>query len=132
MKLNITRQPRAFEFTILGITYTLSDLTNFEKEINLPDEYQYSLHIDRFGNYVLVRCELFPCFDFYDNASENRFFRRYMVCKTEDEAMEKYKYCKTKHMQFKKLDSSYANLAPIIFADDTRHEIEIMSGIIDV
>ncbi len=38
---------------------------------------------------ILEKSKLFPCFDSYDYASENRFYRNYLFCKNEEDANEK-------------------------------------------
>ena len=38
---------------------------------------------------ILERSKLFPCFDSYDYASENRFYRNFLFCKNEEDANEK-------------------------------------------
>lgn len=130
MKHQIITRHRNEPFTLLGNTYEgADDLSRAKKGteiIQLPGQYRYSIYIDKFGRYVLEWHELFPCFDVYDRMSENRYYRRFMVCETEEEAMRKYIYCMENRVSMRCLDESYQALAPILFADDERPEIKIM------
>ncbi|MDR1887244.1 MAG: hypothetical protein LBQ70_04940, partial [Prevotellaceae bacterium] len=42
------------------------------------------------NRYVLYKSELYPCFDFYDFADEDRFFRVYYLCRSLAEVRQKY------------------------------------------
>lgn len=44
------------------------------------------------GQLLLEYSRLYPCFDSYDYANEDRFHRNYWLCKDEQELMIKYEY----------------------------------------
>lgn len=126
----IITQHRNAPIIIFGNTYQGVDQISRKKEgteiIRIPDEYKFSIYLNSNDMYVLSWAELFPCFDVYDRMSEDRFYRRYIICKTEQEAIEKFQYCIDNELYMSTLNDSYTPLAPIIFADDERPEIQIM------
>lgn len=129
----ITIQRRNEPFTIYGNTYQGGDDILRRKTgteaIYLPGYKGYSIYIDRFGQYILEWSELFPCFDFHDRMNENRYYRRLMVCQTEEQAMEKYKYCIENKISMRWVNELHKPLAPMIIADDERSEIQLMIDI---
>lgn len=130
MTLEISTQNHAAPITIWGHTYQgISQLERRKKGteiIRIPDGGKFYIYQDCYGMYVLSWAELFPCFDIYDRMSESRFYRRYMVCQTQQEALDKYQYYVDNKLSMYKFDESLAPLAPIVLADDERLEIQIM------
>lgn len=130
MAPKIITQHRDAPIIIFGNTYQGADQIGCRKKgteiIPIPNEHKFDIYLNCEDMYVLRWAELFPCFDVYDRMNEDRFYGRYIICKTEQEAMEKYQYCIDKQLSMSTLDDSYSPLAPIIFADDERPEIQIM------
>lgn len=60
----------------------------------LPSNYHhaYKLYKDELGYLVLVRFELYPCFDSYDRMYEDRYYRYLFYCKNEEEVQVKLDY----------------------------------------
>ena len=77
MKTIITRQPCSEDIEILGHVYHgIQDIKN-------------QCHSEGGPLVILENCELFPCFDYHDYATERRFFRNYLFCKSNEEAAKK-------------------------------------------
>lgn len=77
MKAIITRQPCDKDIEILGhIYHGIQDVKNQCCSESGP-------------LIILTKCELFPCFDSDDYATEKRFFRNFLFCKSSEEAAKK-------------------------------------------
>jgi len=125
----ITKQDKQARFTINGHLYAgIRDIlplanANLTNLVNL----KFDIYQDKYRNYILRRCERYPCFDSHDYAHENRFFRRYLICKSMEEAIEKYNYIEEHNESFNLSTHNSPLLAPLIYADDDRPEIEILT-----
>lgn len=77
MKTIITRQPCNKDIEILGHVYHgIQDIRN-------------QCQRDSGALVILQNSELFPCFDIDDYATETRFFRNFLFCKSNEEAARK-------------------------------------------
>lgn len=77
---------------------------------------------------ILKKNKLFPCFDSYDYASENRFYRNYLICRDEEDA-------KNKRAEFDAIPRDYGcvigrdypeHLRPLVYYSDESNEMTLM------
>jgi len=127
-KVTIVKQNSSDKIVIYGNNYNgIKDLAPSSKvkktEMN---DYTFDYYQDKYGMFILRRCELFPCFDRYDRMCENRYYRRYMICKSLEELLEKYNLIVSTDERFNSIEYNSAQLAPLIYADDSMAMIEIM------
>ena len=111
---------RTGHFEINGTVYHgIDDLwpPNGVKPVVL-ENYLFDVYQDKFGNFVLRRCELYPCFDSSDRMFENRFYRSYFPCASHEECMNKYEYIVRHHLRCNDESDIPAHLAPFVYADD--------------
>jgi hypothetical protein len=124
---NIISQARNASFTINGYTYkSLNDLLPGSNKVISMEKPAFTLYQIKSGSFILCRRELFPCFDSSDRMYENRFYRRYMICSSREEAIGKYNYILAHDESFNSINHNSLYLAPIIYADDERDMIEIL------
>jgi hypothetical protein len=123
----ITMQGKQDRFEINGNIYELITDLLCKNVIVISDmNYKFDVYCDKFGNYVLRKCESYPCFDSSDRMYENRFYRSYMICTTQDEVIEKYNYIMEHNPDCRANENTPSFLAPLIYADDGTSTIYIM------
>lgn len=72
-----TKYPASGPFTAAGRTYASLEELHVEQE----ESYEKGIFCkDKFGRIVFYIAERFPCFDSYDYAYENRYFRWFFIC----------------------------------------------------
>ena len=124
----ITKQPKLDGFEINGNIYKgIEDLLCTKVTVIGEMHYKFDVYRDRFGNYVLHKWEPYPCFDSSDRMYENRHYRSYMICTSEDEAIEKYHYIMKNNSNCEANEYTPSFLAPLIYADDGNPKICIMT-----
>lgn len=121
-------------------SFSLNDIqyTSFRDFCRRDETYQPGVIIQKHGFYVLMNhkgqlileySRLYPCFDSYDYANEDRFHRNYWLCKDEQELMVKYEYIT--HNRFSCSDDDYSTcpmpafLGPAVFYDDGTGVVKI-------
>lgn len=115
-------------FMINGIKYNGVDdlLPGSDQKITSLKDYHFDIYKDRLENIILRRCERFPCFDEFDRIHENRYYRRYIICSSFEDAKNKYDFIMTHNIRFDLSSRAISYLAPIIYADDGSQNIEIV------
>ena len=123
----IITQSRQDRFEINGNIYDgINDLFP-EKAIVIQGlNYKFDVYLDKFGNTVLRKCELYPCFDSSDRMYENRYYISYLICTSKDEAIEKYNYILEHNSNAQANEYTPSFLAPLVYTDDGKTEIRIM------
>ncbi|MFR8836443.1 hypothetical protein [Bacteroides nordii] len=121
-------------------SFSLNDIqyTSFRDFCRRDETYQPGVTIQKHGFYVLMNhkgqlmleySRLYPCFDSYDYANEDRFHRNYWLCKDEQELMVKYEYIT--HNRFCYSNDDYSTcpmpvfLGPAVFYDDGTSVVKI-------
>jgi serpin B len=124
----ITKQDKQDRFEINGNIYRLTaDLLHQKVTVIHDMNYPFDVYQDKFGNYILCKCEPYPCFDSSDRMHENRYYRSYMICSTKDEVIEKYKYILEHDPGCRADEDTPSFLAPLIYVDDGKSTICIMT-----
>jgi hypothetical protein len=127
MKIIIT-QDKQERFEINGKMYEFTTDLLLKKVTVIPDmNYKFDVYRDKYCNYVLRKCESYPCFDSSDRMYENRFYGSYMICTSMDEAIEKYNYIMEHDPVCRADEDTPSFLAPLIYADDGKATISIMT-----
>ncbi|MFZ4549310.1 MAG: hypothetical protein ACOYN4_17820 [Bacteroidales bacterium] len=127
-EISITNLDANSGFVINGNSYTsIFDLApKKESVITQMENSDFDIYRDNHGKYILRFCQLFPCFDSSDRMYENRYYRRYMICRSMEEANEKYTFILSQNEHFNDINYNSAFLAPLIYADDESPIIRIM------
>jgi hypothetical protein len=124
----IVKQGKQDRFEINGNLYELiTDLLRKKVHVMSDMNYKFDVYRDKFNNYVLRRCELYPCFDTSDRMYENRFYRSYMICTSKEETIEKYNYIMENNPDCRASEDTPSFLAPLVYADDGTEMIYIMT-----
>jgi hypothetical protein len=124
----IIMQSKHDRFEINGNIYELTtDLLCKNVTVISDMNYKFDVYCDKFGNYVLRKCESYPCFDSSDRMYEHRFYRSYMICASKDEAIEKYKYIIEHNPDCRANENTPSFLALLVYADDGTSMIYIMT-----
>lgn len=105
--------------------YPVSSLSRKAMWIDAEDS-NFDIYLDKAGNIIIRREELYPCFDAFDRMNETRYYRRYLVCKTEEEAISKYKYIKENNEKFNEIEYNSPELAPLVYCDSLTGGYKIM------
>ncbi|MBV5311738.1 MAG: hypothetical protein JZU47_00495 [Prolixibacteraceae bacterium] len=121
------RQNKDDSFTINGNIYNgIKDLASPNTILKEMINTKFDVYQDKFGNFILRRLELYPCFDSHDYLHENRYYRQYMICKEIDEVNEKYNFIISHKERFNSCEYNSPLLAPLIYADDDQPIIKLM------
>lgn len=124
----ITTQNKQDRFEINGNIYEFTtDLLHKKVTVIRDMKYGFDVFRDKYGNYVVCKWEPYPCFDSSDRMYENRFYRSYMICTSKDEAIEKYNYILEHHPGCRADEDTPSFLAPLIYVDDGKSTICIMT-----
>jgi len=125
---SITNQNVATGFVIDGNNYTsIFDLApKKESAITQMENSDFDIYRDTYGKYILRFCQLFPCFDSSDRMYENRYHKRYMICQSMEEAIEKHTFIISQNEHFNDINSNSRYLAPLVYVDDERPTFQIM------
>jgi hypothetical protein len=124
----ITTQNKQDRFEVNGNIYEFTtDLLHKKVNVIRDMKYGFDVYRDKYGNYVLLKYESYPCFDSSDRMYENRFYRSYMICTSKDEAIEKYNYILEHDPDCRADEDTPSFLAPLIYADDGTSTICIMT-----
>ena len=124
----ITQYGKQDRFEINGNIYEgIHDL--FCKKVSAITEmnYKFGVYLDKFDNYVLTKCEAYPCFDSSDRMYENRFYNSYMLCTSLEEVIEKYNYIMENNAGCRADQYTPSFLVPLVYADDGLTTISIMT-----
>ncbi len=80
----------------------------------------FDLYKHQSGLWVIYYCESFPCFDSYDRANEDRCYRSFLFCKTEEEALRKLDFIKESRIGLRYLgvNKDCEELKPYINCND--------------
>jgi hypothetical protein len=126
-RIIITTQSKQDQFEIEGSVYEgISDLLSESIDL-IPDiNYKFNVYRDKYGNYILNKSELYPCFDSSDRMHENRYYQSYMICVSEDETIRKYNYIMEHNSDCRANEYTPSFLAPLVYADDGSSSIYIM------
>jgi predicted methyltransferase len=126
-RIIITTQSKQDLFEIDGNIYEgIADLICENVEIISDMNYKFNVYRDKYGNYILSKSELYPCFDSSDRMYENRYYRSYMICVSEDEAIKKYNYIMEHNSDCRANEETPSFLAPLVYSDDGSSSIYIM------
>jgi hypothetical protein len=124
----ITQKDKQGRFEINGNVYEFTKDLLHTKVTIIPDmNYPFYVYQDKFGNYVLCKCEPYPCFDSSDRMFEDRFYRCYLICSSRDELIEKYNYILEHDPGCRADEDTPSFLAPLIYVDDGKSTICIMT-----
>jgi|WetSurMetagenome_2_1015567.scaffolds.fasta_scaffold177655_2 hypothetical protein len=124
----ITQKDKHGRFEINGNVYEFTTDLLYTKVTVIRDmNYPFDVYQDKYGNYVLCKCEPYPCFDSSDRVFEDRFYRSYLICSSKDELIEKYNYIMKYNPGCCADDYTPSLLAPLIFVDDGKSTICIMT-----
>jgi len=129
MEKTIIKLNRHTQFELNGNTYNgVNELLPVSCESLCMDDHCFDIYQDKFGSHILRYRKLFPCFDASDRLFENRYFRRYMVCFSLEEAIAKYGLIAQQQISLNISKDIPSQIAPIIIADDEIPEIEIITS----
>ena len=117
MKIIITRQPSNQDIEILGhIYHGIQDVRNQCQRDSGP-------------LVILENSERFPCFDYEDYATEKRFFRNFLFCKTNEEAARKgdlFRKCEKRAGNYCLIGEDMSEeMLPMIYYEDEKNEVTI-------
>jgi hypothetical protein len=112
MKKNIITISCDEDITMMGHTFHgIRDIKRYARE-----------QTDASVPYILERYKLFPCFDDFDYASENRYFNNYLFCASKAEADEKkeaFESCPVSSCNFCLVGEKMPdNLFPMLYYED--------------
>ncbi len=115
-------------FQINGNIYEgIPDLFCKKVSVIADMNYKFGVYQDKFDNYVLTKCEAYPCFDSSDRMYENRFYNSYLLCTSLEEVIEKYNYIMENNPGCRADQYTPSFLAPLVYADDGLTTISIMT-----
>ncbi len=117
MKTIITHQPCNKNIEILGhVYYGIQDIKNQCQRDSGP-------------LVILQNSELFPCFDAEDYATETRFFRNFLFCKSNEEAAKKgdiFRKCEIRAGNYCLIGEDMPEeMLPMIYYEDGAKEVII-------
>lgn len=117
MKITITRQPSNQDIEILGhIYHGIQDVKN-------------QCQSDSGPLVILENSERFPCFDYEDYATEKRFFRNFLFCKSNEEAARKgdvFRKCKERAGNYCLIGEDMSEeMLPMVYYEDGNKEVVI-------
>jgi hypothetical protein len=88
--------------------------------INCPERH-YSFHKHKNGTFILSFFEMYPCFDSYDYANEDRFYTALFFCSSLEEAEEKCHFLSSRKRNVKRVEEltgDWIYLCPFVYMDD--------------
>lgn len=118
-------------FSINGVDY--SNLKDFCQKDTLAQSpalvtgIRFHVYKNHKGHLILEYFRMYPCFDSYDYASEDRYHAAYWVCKDEEDLKRKYDFIK----QFSAPNDDYSRvpqpafMAPAVFYDSGYESMQI-------
>jgi len=125
----IFTEVRDSPFTINNILY--NGITDIEPGaatiVTTMEDSDFDIYETPHQKYILRYWRLFPCFDSSDRMTETRYNRRYMICDSMEEAVNKYRYIKSVNESFNFINGNSPKLAPLIYADDGMPDIKILT-----
>ena len=127
-EISITNLNSNTGFVIDGNNYNgIYDLApKNESDTTQMENSDFDIYKDKYGKYNLRFYQLFPCFDSSDRMYENRFYRRYIICRSMEEAIEKYTFIIRQNEYFYDIKYNSRFLAPLVYADDESPSFQIM------
>lgn len=117
MKIIITRQPCNKDIEILGHVYHgIQDVKN-------------QCQSDSGPLVILENSQRFPCFDYEDYATETRFFRNFLFCKSNEEAARKgdiLRKCEVRAANYCLIGEEMSEeMLPMVYYEDEKKELVI-------
>ncbi len=92
----------------------------YKDEVSKRYGWRFDLYKHTSGIWCIYYAEMFPCFDSYDRANEDRFYRTLIFARSEEEAFAKLDLIKERNMQLTYLGAGrdYEELEPYINYND--------------